>query len=147
MSGHKPFSELVAKMSTKAQEKIKRGTAELLAEMEMAELRDALKIRQVQLAEQLETTQAAISRLEKDPQNTKISTLRRYVEGLGGEIEVRAVFPERSVRITNLTTREKLAQGSLTLHGHTKETSVVHVSAKTKHRRRSAAAVLVHATK
>jgi len=107
MSGHKPFSELVAKMSPKAQEKIKRGTAALLAEMEMAELRAALKIRQVQLADQLQTTQAAISRLEKDPQNTKISTLRRYVEGLGGEIEVRAVFPERSIRITNLTTRTK----------------------------------------
>jgi|SRR5580692_11481484 hypothetical protein len=103
MSGHRPFSELVAKMSPKAREKIKRGTAKLLAEMEMAELRDALKVRQVQLAGQLQTTQAAISRLEKDPQNTKISTLRRYVEGLGGEIEVHAVFPDRSVKITNLT--------------------------------------------
>ncbi len=147
MSGHKPFSELVAKMSTKAQEKIKRGTAELLAEMEMAELRDALKVRQVQLAEQLETTQAAISRLENDPQNTKISTLRRYVEGLGGEIEVRAVFPERSVRITNLTTREKLVHGRIKLHVPTKEASVVRVPAKTKQRRRPVAAMLVHEAK
>jgi predicted transcriptional regulator len=125
-------------MSPKAQEKIKRGTAALLAEMEMAELRAALKVRQVQLADQLQTTQAAISRLEKDPQNTKISTLRRYVEGLGGEIEVRAVFPERSIRITNLTTRTELVK----IHGRTKEDSTLHISAKTKHasRRRRAAA-------
>jgi transcriptional regulator with XRE-family HTH domain len=143
MSRHKPFSELVAKMSPKAREKIKRGTAALLAEMEMAELRAALKVRQVQLADQLQTTQAAISRLEKDPQNTKISTLRRYVEGLGGEIEVRAVFPERSIRITNLTTRTKLTSGSVKIHGRTKDDSTLHISVRTKHasrRRRAAAA-------
>jgi transcriptional regulator with XRE-family HTH domain len=104
MAGHKPFSELLSKMSPEAREEIKRGTAQILAEMEMAELRDALKIRQVELAGRLHTTQAAISRLEKTPQNTKISTLQKYVEGLGGQIEVRAVFTDRVVKLTNLAT-------------------------------------------
>ena len=110
MAGHKPFSELIAKMPPEAREEIKRGTAQILAEMEMAELRDALKIRQVELAGKLRTTQAAISRLEKAPQNTKISTLQRYIEGLGGQIEIRAVLTDRVVRLTHLATTRARAK-------------------------------------
>jgi predicted transcriptional regulator len=110
MAGHKPFSGLLAKMSSEARKEIKRGTARILAEMEMAELRGALNVRQVELAGKLQTTQAAISRLEKAPQNTKISTLQKYVEGLGGEIEVRAVFTDRVVKLTHLATSKAQAK-------------------------------------
>ena len=65
MAGHRSFSELVAKMPHKAQEEIKRGTSKILAEMELADLREALKIRQADLAQKLKTTQAAVSRLER----------------------------------------------------------------------------------
>ena len=111
MAGHKPFSELISKMSREAREEIKRGTAQILSEMEMAELRDALKIRQAELCQQAHTTPAAISRLEKAPQNTKISTLQRYVEGLGGQIEVRAVFRDRVVKLTHLATTRRRTDG------------------------------------
>jgi hypothetical protein len=115
MAGHKPFGELIAEMSPEAREEIKRGTAQILAEMEMAELRDALKIRQVELAGKLHTTQAAISRLERAPQNTKISTLQKYVEGLGGQIEVRAVFTDRIVKLTHpATPRARTKRVSIT---------------------------------
>ncbi len=98
MAGHKPFSELVAKMSPKAKAEAKRGTAKILAEMELAELREALAVRQSDLAQMLKTTQAAVSRLERR-NNMTIASLKDYVEALGGRLELNAVLPSRTVKI------------------------------------------------
>jgi len=100
MTGHRSFSELVAKMPLKAQAEIKRGTARILAEMELAELREALAIRQADLAEKLKTTQAAVSRLERRG-NMTIGSLKGYIEALGGKLEVNAILPGRTVKIAH----------------------------------------------
>lgn len=100
MTGHRSFSGLVEKMAPKAQQKIKRGTAKILAEMELAELREALEIRQADLAQMLKTTQAAVSRLERRD-NVTIGSLRGYVEALGGTLELNAVLPGRTVKIAH----------------------------------------------
>jgi hypothetical protein len=63
-----------------------------LQEMELRELREALHVTQVSLAKKLKTTQAAVSRLEKRPQMF-VTTLRDYIEALGGQVEVRATLP------------------------------------------------------
>src|SRR5580700_7100501 len=100
MAGHRPFRDLVAKMSPEAQKEVRRGTTIILAEMELAELRQALHVKQVDLANKLNTTQAAISRLEKRPRML-VKTLGDYVEALGGKIEVHAVLSDRTVSLTN----------------------------------------------
>lgn len=107
MAGHKPFRELVAKMSPEAQTEIRKGTADILAEMELAELREALQIRQVDLARKLETTQAAISRLENTNPDSKISTLQRYAQAIGGELEVSLKLSDRSIRLKNFVLHKK----------------------------------------
>jgi hypothetical protein len=43
-------------------------------------------------------TQSALSRIERREDNP-LETLRAYVEALGGEVEVVAVFPEKRVRV------------------------------------------------
>jgi transcriptional regulator with XRE-family HTH domain len=74
---------------------------ELRNEMALHELRRALGYTQAQLAEQLGgDQQSAISRLEKQP-DFLLSTLRRYVEAMGGELELIAKFREGTVRITS----------------------------------------------
>lgn len=98
MAGHRSFSELIVKMPRKAQEEIKRGTAKILAEMELAELREALAIRQTDLAQKLKTTQAAVSRLERRG-NITVGSLKGYIEALGGRLELNAVLPGHTVRI------------------------------------------------
>lgn len=108
MSGHKPFSELVAKMRPKAQEEIKRGTAKILAEMELADLREALAVRQADLAQLLKTTQAAVSRLERR-RNVTLESLNGYIEALGGKLEVNAVLPGHTVKITHAFKNKNLA--------------------------------------
>jgi len=79
-----------------------------LREMELRELREALRITQVELAKKLRTTQAAVSRLEKRP-GMLVNTLGDYVEALGGKIEVRAVLPDRTVSLTQFFRKKQAA--------------------------------------
>jgi transcriptional regulator len=53
---------------------------------------------QVELAEMLGVTQATLSKLERRA-DLKVSTLRRYVESLGGRLEIVARIGERSVTV------------------------------------------------
>ena len=48
---------------------------------------------QTQLAAQLSLSQSRVSRIERE-EDVQLSTLRRYVQALGGELELRAVFPD-----------------------------------------------------
>jgi transcriptional regulator with XRE-family HTH domain len=63
------------------------------------ELRKSRSITQAQVAEQLHTNQASISRIERRD-DIYISTLSQYVQARGGKLEIRAVFPDSEVRIT-----------------------------------------------
>jgi transcriptional regulator with XRE-family HTH domain len=72
-----------------------------LAEMELAELREALQVSQEELAKKLKVTQAAISRLERRP-NVLLESIATYVAALGGRIEVHAVLPNRTVKLTHV---------------------------------------------
>jgi transcriptional regulator with XRE-family HTH domain len=51
---------------------------------------------QRQLAERLAVSQANISRIEHE-EDIFLSTLREYVEALGGELRIQAAFPDQIV--------------------------------------------------
>ena len=70
-----------------------------IEEMTLSELRRVLNLRQVEAARSMEMTQSELSRLETRGDH-RISTLRRYVEALGGRLEVTAVFRGRRVKLT-----------------------------------------------
>jgi DNA-binding transcriptional regulator YiaG len=97
----KKFQTLRNKMTPEQREKSAALTQKLLSEMPIHELRHALALSQEQLAEALDINQAAVSKLEHRT-DMLISTLRRYIEAMGGELEVRANFPEGSVSIPSL---------------------------------------------
>ena len=65
---------------------------------EPAELRRAGEITQEALAEALDTTQSGVSRLEHQ-RDLHLSTLLRYVEALGGRVEITAVFDDERLSI------------------------------------------------
>ena len=69
-----------------------------LLEANLAELRQAVGVTQVEAAEAAEMPQSELSRLERRPDHL-VSTLRRYVEPLGGELEVTAVVGKKRVRL------------------------------------------------
>jgi hypothetical protein len=64
----------------------------------LRELRKLAGKSQVEAAEAMGVTQAEVSRLEART-DTKLSTIERYVEALGGEVEVIVRFGDRSMRL------------------------------------------------
>jgi len=95
----KKFSDLRARMSPKARAQSEAMTAKLLKEMPLQELRQALDLTQQQVAETLNIEQAAVSKMENQT-DMYLSTLRRFIAAMGGQLDIVARFPEGTVRIT-----------------------------------------------
>jgi DNA-binding XRE family transcriptional regulator len=95
----KPFSELEdrARQQNPGWDEdvaaIKRAIEDAL---DLAELRKHRSVTQVQLADALGISQGNVSQLERR-RELYLSTLREYVEALGGRLELAAVFPDERV--------------------------------------------------
>ena len=92
------FRTIRGKMDPERQERIRKRTQELLAELPLQELRQARALSQQELAEVLGLNQATVSKLERRT-DMYLSSLRRFVEAMGGELEISASFPDGKVRI------------------------------------------------
>lgn len=95
------FSELRSKMSAESQARAKARTEEMLRDMRLAEIRRARELTQQQLATELKVNQAWISKVERQT-DMYLSTLRAYIEAIGGELDIIARFGDDAVRITQL---------------------------------------------
>lgn len=80
------------------QAKISEKASRIILESDLAELRKLLGITQAELAVRLESSQSQVSQTEARG-DYRLSTLRRYVEALGGQLEIVAVFGNRSVKL------------------------------------------------
>jgi DNA-binding XRE family transcriptional regulator len=98
------YSELKSKLSAKQQADIKAGKEKLLAEIPLEQLRAARNMTQTSLAHTLGVNQSAISKIEKRT-DMYLSTLRSYVEAMGGSLEIQAVFPEGAIRVDILSAK------------------------------------------
>ena len=99
------FLELLEAMPSDRRRRIEKRFEESVAAMTLDELRKSQQMTQLQLAEILGVNQGEVSKLEHRS-DVCISTLADYVEAMGGRLEIRAVFKDREVRITQY---EKLA--------------------------------------
>lgn len=96
------FKELIARMPPESQMRSAERARQMLREMPLTELRQARRITQAALAEALGTTQASVSKLERR-NDMYLSSLRRMIEAMGGELEITARFPDGDVRLGLLT--------------------------------------------
>ncbi len=96
----KPYRNLRKRIrvSPEARAEIAAHKAAMEDALRLAEIRELRGLTQAQLAEALEVTQRRVSSIEHQT-DLYLSTLRDYVEMLGGELEVVAVFPEQRVPI------------------------------------------------
>jgi transcriptional regulator with XRE-family HTH domain len=92
-------------MPAERQRRIEKRFQDSLAAMPLEQLRKAQEMTQLQLAEILGVNQGEVSKIEHRS-DICISTLADYVEAMGGRLELRAVFKDGEVRITQF---EKLA--------------------------------------
>jgi transcriptional regulator with XRE-family HTH domain len=90
----KSFDELVARTTTKeTRERAARRTQELLGELLIREIREQSGKSQADIASALGIKQPSVSKMEKQS-DMQISTLRRIVEAMGGELELVVRLPE-----------------------------------------------------
>jgi transcriptional regulator with XRE-family HTH domain len=87
------FDDLKKRLSPEARKRVDERKDELLDELPLQELRQARELTQRQLADSLGVEQSSVSKMERRT-DMYLSTLRSYVEALGGELQVRACFPE-----------------------------------------------------
>jgi transcriptional regulator with XRE-family HTH domain len=66
----------------------------------LGELRRKLDLTQAIVADRLDVTQENVSQIERGEADVRLSTLNRYVEALGGHLEVRAAFPQETVALS-----------------------------------------------
>jgi transcriptional regulator with XRE-family HTH domain len=79
---------------------IKRETNAILVANRLAQLRHELGISQRALAKKLGVTQPRISDLER-AENVELLTLQRYVEALGGRLDIRVVVNGETVELSD----------------------------------------------
>ncbi len=88
-------NDIIRKLTAAQRKKVRSRAAQLIAEeMTLGELRKARKLTQVRVARKLGITQDSVSRLEKRS-DLLLSTLRRTVEAMGGNLSLVAEFPDR----------------------------------------------------
>jgi hypothetical protein len=92
------FQDLRERMSPERQGRAHERASAMLAEMPLQELRHARKLTQEALATSLRSSQALVSKLERRT-DWYVSSLRSYVEAMGGALEIVARFPDGDVRI------------------------------------------------
>ena len=89
-------TDKIKKLSPAQRKKVEARAAELIAEeMTLRELRLARKLTQVRVAKTLGITQDSVSRLEKRS-DLLLSTLRKTVQAMGGNLSLVAEFPDRA---------------------------------------------------
>jgi DNA-binding transcriptional regulator YiaG len=99
----KNVKDLQAKMSPESRARSEAKAERLIQEMALDELRAARALTQEHLSTILGVQQSAISKLERRA-DMYVSTLRHFIEAMGGQLEIRAVFPDGDVRITQFQT-------------------------------------------
>ncbi len=90
------LKEMLAQESEEFRESVRQRTAELIAEeLNLREVRRLRKLTQARLSKKLKIGQEGVSRIEKRT-DLYLSTLRTYVEGVGGKLSLIVEFPDRA---------------------------------------------------
>jgi DNA-binding XRE family transcriptional regulator len=96
------WSNLKRKMSPQAQARVDARVKSTLQTMPLAEIRKAIGMTQADLAGKLDVAQGSVSKFE-NAADMYLTTLRKYVEALGGELHLTAKFADgRELEIEHL---------------------------------------------
>ena len=99
----KNFKELRAGMSAAAKTASAAERSRLVDEMSLHQLRKARELTQTKIADELHMGQGDESKLERRT-DMYVSTLAGYLQAVGADLEIRAVFPDgRAVKITQFS--------------------------------------------
>ena len=111
-------NEVIQKLSPADRKKVEDRAAEIVAEeMSLRDLRKARKLTQARVAKTLGITQDSVSRLEKRS-DLLISTLRKTVRAMGGDVRIVAEFPDRAPVVVSELSEDEPPRKSPRKHAH-----------------------------
>lgn len=99
------WNDLKHKASPEVRGQLKREAQAELQRIGFDKLRQARQQTQIAVAEKLRVGQGSVSRIEKQS-DFLLSTLKEYVGALGGQLELRVVFPDGDFVIESLGTEK-----------------------------------------
>jgi transcriptional regulator with XRE-family HTH domain len=101
MTGRRSFNDLRKTLPVERSERNRREARALLKGMALFEMRVSQGQSQEDVAARLSVGQPAVAKMERR-EDLYVSNLRRYVEALGGTLELHARFGDTLVPITGL---------------------------------------------
>jgi len=101
MTGRQPFSDLTREFSPERWARVAAKAARLSETMTLEELRKARGRSQEEVAGALAVGQPAVAKLAKRA-GMHVSNLRRFVEALGGQLEISARFPDAVAQLADV---------------------------------------------
>ena len=87
------LKELMAQQSAESQERIAAKVDVIRRIVALNQLREELNISQTELAAAMGVKQPTVAKIEQPGNDPRLSTLKRYVSALGGELSIDVTLP------------------------------------------------------
>lgn len=87
------LKELMAKQSPESQQRIAAIAAEIRQSVALNLLREELQMSQTEMAAAMGVKQPTIAKMEQADNDPRLSTLKRYIAALGGELSINVTLP------------------------------------------------------
>ncbi|MCU7347029.1 helix-turn-helix domain-containing protein [Escherichia albertii] len=87
------LKELMAKQSPESQARIAAKVEEMRQTIALHQLREVLNISQTEMAAAMGIKQPTLAKMEQADNDPRLSTLKRYVAALGGELSIDVKLP------------------------------------------------------
>jgi DNA-binding XRE family transcriptional regulator len=85
-------------LSPEQEEETRQYVKSVVQAVSLNQLREARSLTQANLAKVLGVNQGSVSKMEKRT-DMYVSTLRSFIQAMGGQLQIKAVFPEGEVQI------------------------------------------------
>ena len=93
----KTIEAYIKKLPAAQRAAVAEGTRHKVAAIRLQQAREVAGLTQEEVAQRMGVTQASLSRMEHRP-DVKLSNIRKYVEALGGTLEINVLLPKPSRR-------------------------------------------------
>lgn len=98
--GMKSFDDIMAALPKERQDKIRKISEEMMIDLQLQHIREELEMTQKQLADALGIAQPSVVALEKRGKDIKLSSLKRYIEAMGGKLSLSVELPNNSKTVS-----------------------------------------------
>ncbi|HIF9474300.1 TPA: helix-turn-helix domain-containing protein [Photobacterium damselae] len=87
------LNDMLASRSQESQDRIAEMADEMLLEVQFQAIREELEITQAELARNMGISQSSVVAIEQRGNDVKLSTIKRYIEAMGGKMSINIELP------------------------------------------------------